>query len=486
VLDSVPDITMLDWLPDFLDGLFAMLSDSNREIRSAAEAAINGFLVDIANSKTVEFGPMVPILVDQCRAQDRARRCTAVTWVRQFIELGKSALLLFYSELLGSIMHCIADTDVEIRAVAGSADARLLSLVRETTDEFELSPLVQTLTQELQSTHVPTRLAALKWLTMLLAKAPVAMARFIGEVLPYLLVALSDDSDDVVLLDLEVLARIAVLDAAEFKSVLGAIVRLFRNDRRLLETRGSLIIRRGPRPGIGPKLWRPRRPRKTGPFRGPRGGPSIAGPRVPLRRSLGRFPSRGQSASSLDHLRRTGPEAVFRRPVVGLSRASALAKQAGARGTVKKAVRIGSETVLEKPKSLPSSKRRLRAACGPGIFSLQDSACNRRLSAPSLSFDGLGRPPLQQLRLSIQKSKSKSNGQKQKQVWDAASALRDVRARRRAHAHVRGARRALACFWTLLLLLLLDVAFLDVAFAFGRCFWFWTFGFKVGTVTVLP
>mmetsp|Transcript_23243 Transcript_23243/g.80589 ORF Transcript_23243/g.80589 Transcript_23243/m.80589 type:complete len:350 (+) Transcript_23243:787-1836(+) len=235
---------MLDWLPDFLDGLFAMLSDSNREIRSAAEAAINGFLVDIANSKTVEFGPMVPILVDQCRAQDRARRCTAVTWVRQFIELGKSALLLFYSELLGSIMHCIADTDVEIRAVAGSADARLLSLVRETTDEFELSPLVQTLTQELQSTHVPTRLAALKWLTMLLAKAPVAMARFIGEVLPYLLVALSDDSDDVVLLDLEVLARIAVLDAAEFKSVLGAIVRLFRNDRRLLETRGSLIIRR--------------------------------------------------------------------------------------------------------------------------------------------------------------------------------------------------------------------------------------------------
>ncbi|KAJ1451471.1 armadillo-type protein [Pelagophyceae sp. CCMP2097] len=115
VLDSVPDITMLDWLPDFLDGLFAMLSDSNREIRSAAEAAINGFLVDIANSKTVEFGPMVPILVDQCRAQDRARRCTAVTWVRQFIELGKSALLLFYSELLGSIMHCIADTDVEIR-----------------------------------------------------------------------------------------------------------------------------------------------------------------------------------------------------------------------------------------------------------------------------------------------------------------------------------------------------------------------------------
>ena len=33
VLDSVPDIEMVDWLPDFLEGLFDMLSDGNREIR---------------------------------------------------------------------------------------------------------------------------------------------------------------------------------------------------------------------------------------------------------------------------------------------------------------------------------------------------------------------------------------------------------------------------------------------------------------------
>ena len=36
VLDSVPDIDMLDWLPTFLDGLFNMLSDSNPDIRTAA------------------------------------------------------------------------------------------------------------------------------------------------------------------------------------------------------------------------------------------------------------------------------------------------------------------------------------------------------------------------------------------------------------------------------------------------------------------
>ena len=38
VLDRVPDIEMLDWLPDFLEGLFDMLSDGNREIRQVGGA----------------------------------------------------------------------------------------------------------------------------------------------------------------------------------------------------------------------------------------------------------------------------------------------------------------------------------------------------------------------------------------------------------------------------------------------------------------
>lgn len=44
MLDSVPDINMIDWLPDFLDGLFHMLSDSNKEIRQASDGALSDFL----------------------------------------------------------------------------------------------------------------------------------------------------------------------------------------------------------------------------------------------------------------------------------------------------------------------------------------------------------------------------------------------------------------------------------------------------------
>ena len=42
-LDSVPSIDMLEWLPTYLDGLFNMLSDQNRQIRQAADLALGGF-----------------------------------------------------------------------------------------------------------------------------------------------------------------------------------------------------------------------------------------------------------------------------------------------------------------------------------------------------------------------------------------------------------------------------------------------------------
>ena len=40
VLDSVPDLDMLAYLPQLLDGLMNMLSDPNREIRVAAEGSM--------------------------------------------------------------------------------------------------------------------------------------------------------------------------------------------------------------------------------------------------------------------------------------------------------------------------------------------------------------------------------------------------------------------------------------------------------------
>merc|ERR1712194_358155 len=101
-------------------------------------------------------------------------------------------------------------------------------------------------------------MAALRWINMLLEKRPRDMNQFISDLLPVLLRTLSDLSDDVVLLNLQVLSRIALVHEedkedsstsktkkeGQFQMVLNAILNLFASNRRLLETRGSLIIRK--------------------------------------------------------------------------------------------------------------------------------------------------------------------------------------------------------------------------------------------------
>jgi vacuole morphology and inheritance protein 14 len=57
VLDAVPDLNMLDYLPDFLDGLFNMLSDGNREIKQSADNALEEFLREIKEVKPLTIQP---------------------------------------------------------------------------------------------------------------------------------------------------------------------------------------------------------------------------------------------------------------------------------------------------------------------------------------------------------------------------------------------------------------------------------------------
>lgn len=214
LLDSIPGISMLTYLPEFLDGLFNMLSDSNREIRQAADSALSEFLRELSVSTVVEFGPIIGILGQQCQSKERLNRLTAITWLAELIRhphAGGDALLPFHGDILGAILWCISDGEKEIRLVAERANGDLLTLVRETRATFDLPPLLDALTKELlEKDDVPTKMAALRWINMLMEKRKTDMNEFTEDILPVLLRTLSDPSDDVVLLDLQVLSRISL------------------------------------------------------------------------------------------------------------------------------------------------------------------------------------------------------------------------------------------------------------------------------------
>jgi vacuole morphology and inheritance protein 14 len=288
LLDSIPDISMIDYLPNFLDGLFNMLSDSNREIRQAADSALSDFLKEVRHASVIEFGPLVSILVNQSLSKDRLNRLTAITWIEELIHhpySGGDALLPHHAEVLGAILYCISDSEEQICLVAERTNADLLSLVKETRGDFRLAPLLETLTEKITTKDdVPTKMAVLRWINMLLEKRRGDMTEFVSQLLPVLLKTLSDacDADAVVLFTLQVLARISLGDGGgplrdsrgtapgqnnkceieengdnihggllrgqkdenHFKLVINAVLCLFASDRVLLENRGSLVVRK--------------------------------------------------------------------------------------------------------------------------------------------------------------------------------------------------------------------------------------------------
>jgi vacuole morphology and inheritance protein 14 len=288
LLDSIPDISMIDYLPNFLDGLFNMLSDSNREIRQAADSQLSDFLKEVRHASVIEFGPIVSILVNQSLSKDRLNRLTAITWIEELIHhpySGGDALLPHHAEVLGAIIYCISDSEEQVCLVAERTNADLLSLVKDTRGDFRLAPLLETLTEKITTKDdVPTKMAVLRWINMLLEKRRGDMTEFVSQLLPVLLKTLSDacDADAVVLFTLQVLARISLGDGGGplpdsrvtasgkinqceieekgdnihggllrgqkdekyFKLVINAVLGLFASDRVLLENRGSLVVRK--------------------------------------------------------------------------------------------------------------------------------------------------------------------------------------------------------------------------------------------------
>ncbi|KAI6166239.1 vacuolar protein 14 C-terminal Fig4p binding-domain-containing protein [Pisolithus thermaeus] len=111
-------------------------------------------------------------------------------------------------------------------------------------DLFDYQATVNELTIQFLSEHEQTRVAALRWLIMLHQKAPKKILAMDDGTFPALLKTLSDPSEEVIKHDLQLLAQISSSsEESYFKAFMINLLELFSTDRKLLEARGSLIIR---------------------------------------------------------------------------------------------------------------------------------------------------------------------------------------------------------------------------------------------------
>uniref|UniRef100_A0A6I8PVG5 Protein VAC14 homolog n=1 Tax=Xenopus tropicalis TaxID=8364 RepID=A0A6I8PVG5_XENTR len=278
VLESVPDINLLDYLPEILDGLFQILGDNSKEIRKMCEVSLGEFLKEIKKlPDSVKFAEMANILVIHCQSTDDLIQLTAMTWMREFLQLAGRVMLPYSSGILTAVLPCLSydDRKKNIKEVANVCNQSLMKLITpedDETDDVRQSPATQP-DEDLSSNHenssqqtsnnrvlpsapdsnldnanifapssmhtgpvslnldgivhvldrhlhesttgMMTRICVLKWLYHLYIKTPRKMFRHTDSLFPILLKTLSDESDEVILKDLEVLAEIASSPAGQ-------------------------------------------------------------------------------------------------------------------------------------------------------------------------------------------------------------------------------------------------------------------------------
>ncbi|XP_067003163.1 protein VAC14 homolog [Anabrus simplex] len=295
VLDAVPDIDLILFLPEILDGLFRILEDPTLEIKKMCDTVLGEFLRSIKNDPSrVDFAGMINILTMHAQASDELLQFTAITWIKEFVQLSSRMMLPFASGILTAVLPCLSydcDSRKNIKETAKIVNFSFMKLISSEDDcdvpdnckeeksserpELDVPSVVDVLIKHLLHTSVPTKVAVLQWIHHLHIKIPNKMFHHVDELFPVLLRVLSDTSDEVVQQDLVVLAEIIsspagrntdgkidglsvpsklekILDKNQetkhtmnpyFSKFIVSLLKLFCTDKHLLEDRGSFIIR---------------------------------------------------------------------------------------------------------------------------------------------------------------------------------------------------------------------------------------------------
>ncbi|KAJ8303509.1 hypothetical protein KUTeg_019905 [Tegillarca granosa] len=272
VLDAVPDINMLVLLPEILDGLFQILGDSNLEIRKMCQGVLDEFLNGIKKCKTgVKFEAMANILILHSQSHDELIQYTAITWLCEFIKQADRPMLQYASGIINAILPNLSidfPPKKNVSEAAKSLNAALMDLVCE-SDDLPTPTLGSP-----DPDHITIEEGVQQSLRN--SEREVFTFRHVGKFFPVLLATLSDQSEEVVLLDLEALAEISSNPAGHwstnaeevqkspddhsesdlvsgnqlkhglnkyFTKFMISLVDLFKKNAQLLEERGSFIIR---------------------------------------------------------------------------------------------------------------------------------------------------------------------------------------------------------------------------------------------------
>ncbi|XP_003372521.1 putative HEAT protein [Trichinella spiralis] len=272
-LQSQPNINLLQYLPEILDGLFQILTEPTPKIREACEVVLGQFLREIIQKpEAADLEHMVNVLIVHAQSNDCFAKYNALMWLHEFLKLDGSRMKSFLPGYVLVTLPCLAyaESDSDILQVSRRINTGLMTLVSseksDHSSSFELSAMVEVLLPSLNDGEVSSKIAALKWIHYLYEAMSDKFFIYMEELFPCLLRLLSDPSDEVVALDVTVLSDLCTgkegynttvekfglpagsvrqLKAVSpyFVHIMKSLLDEFRSDCSFLHDRGTFIIR---------------------------------------------------------------------------------------------------------------------------------------------------------------------------------------------------------------------------------------------------
>lgn len=298
LLDSIPDLELISYLPTFLGGLITFLSDSHRDVRVVTHNLLDQFLHEIkrvseikefveqgrhveldsgdkAETKSndsvvrhegnstfmsedglyisgqdveLDFPKIIDILISHLDSSEEEIQLVVLTWIEVLLDIAPQSFLEFVPKLLMVLLQTMANDNDQLReralAVNGSLEEYIMKLSPEQDAKFNYSAVVNTLILHFANEKEQTRVSAISWLIMLHTKNPKQLLMHGEKSFITLLKALSDPSEEVIDKALQLLTKISnESDDTYFSVFMKDLLELFKNDRKLLETRGNFILR---------------------------------------------------------------------------------------------------------------------------------------------------------------------------------------------------------------------------------------------------
>lgn len=263
ILNAVPDINMVNYLTEILDGLFVMLEDNTLEIQRMCETTISQFLKSIRNdSSSVRMEDTINTLITHAQSPNELIKSIAITWIREFVQIFGPNVLPYASGIFTAILPCLeynVESKRSIKECAVSVNNSMMLLVStkelktETVAKIDLRSIMDVLSQYLTHNSMHTKIAVLKWIHHLFTNFPNEMSVHASNLNTNLLSTLADNSDEVVLQSLSVLAEIVNsqesrelndFNKSHYRKFLLSLLNLFSEEKLILENRASLIIRK--------------------------------------------------------------------------------------------------------------------------------------------------------------------------------------------------------------------------------------------------